>query len=268
MTTRRRLPRHNPRRNMSNAGFTLAEVLIAISILVSITALMWVAISSMFNSRAFFEERAERFQIVRNAMGRMSQELASAYVAGPQHGGEEIPGEERDPTELNEEEAQAAFSREPIQFGMIGKDNRVDFTAFAHVRTQPNELTSHHSEISYFIRRERDDATGEFVEALVRREDTSPDDRLERGGTIFVMIPEVEDVKFEYWDPGQVQLGTLEEIAEGRWITEWDTTRRDFAGRLPSRMRITVTLPGQRDGDDAEKFSTQVQIATTEVLEF
>lgn len=257
-----------PRRHPSQAGFTLVEVLIAISILVSLTALMWITISSVFQAREYFGQRYERFQIVRNAMGRMTTELSSAYMAGPMHGGEELPGEERDPTELSEEEIQRLFMTEPIQFGFIGKDDRVDFTSFAHVRTQPNERSSHHAEISYFVRRERDDVTGDFVQQLVRREDISPDDDITRGGTIFVMVPEVEEVEFEYWDAGQVQVGTMEEVAEGRWVKDWDTTRREYAGRLPTRVKITVTLPPQRDGDDDEIFTTQTQIGATEVLEF
>jgi general secretion pathway protein J len=262
------MKRRIPKGRRGQRGFTLVEVLIAVSILVGLTAMMWAAINSIFNAREYFEARYERFQIVRNSMGRMTNELSAAYMAGPQHGGEEIPGQERDPTQLTEEEVQAAFANDPIQFGFKGSDERVDFTAFAHVRKQDREPTSQHAEISYFMRRERDDATGRFVTQLVRREDPSPDDKLDSGGTIYVMIPEIEEIEFEYWDAGEVRVGTLEEVAEGRWIQEWDTTRRDFAGRLPTRVKIKVTLPPQNERSEPEIFTTQVQLATTEVLEF
>lgn len=255
-------------RERHHAGFTLIEVLIAVSILVGLTVMMWTAVSGIFQATEFFEARYERFQIVRNAMSRMNDELAASYMAGPDHGGEELPGQERDPAQLSPEEAQAAFQRETIQFGFKGTDRRVDFTSFAHVRKLSGAPTSQHAEISYFTRRERDEVTGNFVLQLVRREDPSPDDRLERGGTIFVMIPEIEEVQFEYWDAGEVRVGTVEEIAEGRWIPEWDTTRRDFAGRLPTRVKIQVTLPPQNESSKPETFTTQVQLATTEVLEF
>lgn len=252
----------------SRAGFTLIEVMVAISILVSITALIWVTMSSMFSAREYFQTRYERFQIVRNAMSRMSTELAAAFMAGPQHGGMELPGQERDPTELEQADALRSIGQQPIQFGFMGTDERVDFTAFAHARTQPYERSSEYAEISYYTRRERDELTGDAVRQLVRREDTTPDDRLDRGGTIYVMVPDVDEVEFEYWDPGQVQVGTLEEVAEGRWVTDWDTARREYSGRLPTRVRVTVTLPPQRDGDEPETFVTQTEIGASEVLEF
>ena len=256
------------RPHLGSKGFTLVEVMVAIAILVSITALMWATMSGMFSSREYFEGRYERMQIVRASMGRMATEIASAYVAGPGHGGEELPGQERDQSTLSEEELQALNRRQPIQFGFIGREDRLDFTAFAHVRTQVGERNGRHAEIGYFMRREKSEETGELVRQLVRREDTTYDGRLERGGTIFVLVPEIEEIEFEYWDGGPVRVGTLEEIAEGRWVREWDTTRREFAGRLPTRVKITITLPPLRQGGEAEQFVIQTQLGTTEVLEF
>lgn len=256
------------RRLKSQAGFTLVEVLVAISILVSITAMSWIAMSQIFSSRAYFEKRNERVQIVRNAMNRVTRDFAGAYIAGPQHGGEELPGEERDPTSLSEEELRRMAIVEDVQFGMIGSDEKVSFTTFAHGRTQFEEKSSFHAEIGYEVRSERDDETGELLDVLVRREDTTLDDRLERGGTIYTVLPNIEDFRIEYWDSGKVRVGTQEEIAEGRWVTDWDTSRTEFAGRMPPRVRITIVLPPMEEGDDPEIFTTQVQIAITEVLEF
>ena len=255
-------------KSQSTKGFTLVEVLVAISILVSITAISWLAISQIFSAREYFEQRNERTQIVRNSMNRITKDFAGAYLAGPQHGGEDLPGEERDPTTLSDEELRRLAIVEPVQFGMIGDDRKVSFTTFAHGRTQFDEQSSYHAEIGYEVRSHRDDDTGDLTQELVRREDTTLDDRLDRGGTIFTLIPNIEEFKLEYWDSGQVKVGTQEEIAEGRWVTDWDTTRNEFAGRLPQRIRITFTLPPITEDDDPEVFTTQVQIAITEVLEF
>ena len=264
MRTTTRKPR------LDSAGFTLVEVLLAVSILAAISALMGLSMQSMFNTRDYFEERYERFQMARNALNRMTSEIGSAYMAGPEHGGEFIPGEEPDPGD-NDEETQAEIlrsQREPIQFGFIADDESMNFTSFAHVRTQDGERNGHHAEIGFFLRRERDEDTGRFVTKLMRREDTTYDDDITRGGSIYTMLPEVEEVEFEYWDAGPVRLGTAEEVAEGRWVKEWDTTRTEFAGRLPSRVRVRVVLPAQNERSQDDVFVTQAQIGVTEVLEF
>lgn len=250
----------------SSAGFTLVEVLLAITILATIMGVITASTISMFNTRELLQQRAERTQMVHNALDRISRELAMAYMAGPEHGGEELPG--TPPPPVSADSADAVRRDEPVQFGLIGKEESVHFTSFAHTRTQPNERASHHAEIGYFIRSERDDDAGGIVKRLMRREDTTLDDKLDRGGSIQVMLPEIEELKLEYWDPGAVRLGTLEELAQGRWVSDWDTTRREFSGRLPSRVRITITLPPQPGQRDSEVFTTQTQIATSEVLEF
>lgn len=252
----------------SSAGFTLVEVLLAVGILASLSGLMWISIAGMFKSRDVVEQRSQRHHEVRVTMNRMSHEIAAAYIAGPKFGGEEIPGETASLLEGSEDEVLARINDEPKQFGMIGRDDSLHFTTFAHVRTLDRERASNHAEIGYFMRTERDDETGRMVKQLVRREDTSSDDDLTRGGVIYTMLAEVEDVRFEYWDAGQVELGTFEEIAQGRWVSEWDTTRRDHAGRLPTRVRMSLILPPQGNNREPEKFVTQTQLGVTEVLDF
>src|SRR5690554_4765006 len=129
----------NPRR--STSGFTLVEVLIAVSIMAAISVVVWASISNMFETRDFLEERYERFQMVRLSMNRMATELAGAYLAGPAHGGEQLPGEPEALTQEDPEDARGARRdmREPVQFGMIGRADRIDFTSLAHVRTLDGE---------------------------------------------------------------------------------------------------------------------------------
>lgn len=254
-----------------DAGFTLIEVMIAVGILAGLTGLMWMSIASMFRTRDAVEERTERYQLVRITMNRMATEIGSAYIAGPEFGAEELPGEETFGLEQDEDDAESALltaSQEKIQLGFIGRDDELSFTNFAHVRTNPRERSSHHAEIGYFIRSDRDEVSGRLVKKLMRREDVTADDDLTKGGIIYTMLPEIEDIKFEYWDAGQVELGTFEEVAQGRWVDEWDTTRREFAGRLPTRVRITLELPPSTRASENEKFVTQTQIYVTEVLEF
>lgn len=256
---------NGPRTMRHRAGFTLIEVMITLAILAGLTALTWASVSQIFVTRDAVDERFERYQLVRLAMNRMANEIAQAYVAGPQHGGEIIPGEEV--LYEGEEEQLSMQLREPVQFGMIGRDDEISFTAFAHVRVLEDERASHHTQIGYEVRREVNEE-GDVVNRLVRRSHTAFVDDILSGGVVHTMIPEVESVEFEYWDPGPVEIGTAREIAQGRWVSEWDTTRRDHAGRLPTRVRITLTMPPIGPRGQPEVFTTQAALGMTELLEY
>lgn len=259
------------RRTSTNAGFTLVEVMIAVAILAALTALMWASIANMFKMRDVVEERAERYHQVRLTMNRMVKEIAAAYVAGPEFGAEELPGEDAlvglSEEEIADEQAFESSGKQRLQLGMIGRDDSLNFASMAHVRTMDRERSSDHAEIGYFVRRGKNEE-GETVNMLMRREDVTADDRIDKGGLVYTMLPDVEDIEFEYWDPGTVDLGTFEEIAQGRWVKDWDTTRREQGGRLPTRIRITLTLPAPNNRSEQEVFVTQSEIHVTEVLEF
>ena len=253
-------------------GFTLVEVLLAISILAALTLLAWGAMNQMFISEQVVEERQERDRMVRLAMNRMAMEMSMAYIAGPEYGGEPIPGED-DPFDLmgdDEEESDAwagsAFD-EPVQFGMIGGDDYVHFTSFAHRRIMEGERASHHAQIGYFVDNHTND-DGDVVRRLRRRSSTEFDDDLSRGGTVHTMIPEIEDIRFQYWDPGEAELGTEQEVVDGRWVSDWDTTRREFAGRLPTRVKITLTLPAPGPRARPQIYTTQTTLGVSEMLEY
>lgn len=247
-------------------GFTLIEVLIAIAILSALSIIAWTSINQIFTTQQLVTERHERYRMARLAMNRMAQEISMAYIAGPDFGGEIIPGEEI--LYEDDEDFQMAQwrGREPIQFGMIGRDDHVDFSSFGHVRTLEDEPASHHGVIGYYLERGYDE-DGRVVNRLMRRSSTEFESDLTRGGTVYVMIPEVERLKIEYWDPGEPELGTEREIALGRWVNEWDSTSRRFAGRLPTRVRISLTLPARGPRDRPEVFVTQTTIEMTELLE-
>lgn len=251
----------------SQAGFTLIEVLLAISIMAAITGVMWVSIGAMFQSRDFMEARFERYQVMRVGMNRLAREIATAYIAGPDNGGDPLPGKEGEAMREQIESGNIQQLNEPVQFGMIGHEESLNFTSFAHIRTLAGEPASEHAEIGYFLERRRDDQ-GEWHDALMRREDTTLDDDITKGGQVYMMIPSVKKIEFEYWDTGPVQVGTMEEmVKQGRWIQTWDTTREEFSGRLPPRVRIRVTLPPTDAHGRDEVFTVQTEIGITEVLE-
>lgn len=245
----------------------MIEVLVAIALLAGITTIVWASINNMFRTREFVTEQYERYQIVRVALDRMTTEIASAYDASPAHGAEENFEEPGAPKSKEEAERKVAtMDREPVQFGMIGDEDELDFTTFAHTRTTEGERSSYHAEIGYKIMRTRNDQ-GDLVESLVRREDTTIDDDITKGGKVYTLIPEIEEVEFEYWDPGEVEIGTEEEMGRGEWKDSWDTENRRYHNRLPHRIRITVTLPPLGPRGEEQTFSSETQIMVHQELD-
>ena len=265
---RRHLSLYQIRRARRARGFTLVEVLLAITILATLTVITWTSINQMFKTEEVVSERHDRYRMVRLSMNRMANEISMTYLAGPDHGGEVIRGEEvlYDDTDDELDQTGPGFD-EPVQFGMIGRGEHLDFTAFGHVRTLEGEKASHHAQIGYFLDTHTNEL-GEVVTRLRRRMNTNFDDDLTRGGSVHTMIPEVENLNFEYWDAGEPELGTEREIAQGRWVSEWDTTSRQFAGRLPTRVRITLTLPPHGPRGQTETFVTQTTLGMPELLEY
>ena len=255
-----------PRRR-GGRGFTLIEVLVAVAVLAALSVIAWVSLNQMFMTQEIISERHERYRMVRMSMNRMATEISMAYMAGPEHGGEIIPGEESLYDDDEEYQQRQWRNRDPIQFGMIGQSEEIHFTAFGHVRTLEDEPASHHGQIGYFLERGVNEE-GRSIYRLMRRSSPEFDSDLSRGGSVFLMLPEVEQLRIEYWDAGDTEFGTSREIAQGRWIREWDTTSRRFAGRLPTRVRISLTVPAQGPRGRSETFVTQTTISMSEVLEY
>jgi prepilin-type N-terminal cleavage/methylation domain-containing protein len=238
------------------AGFTLIEVMLALTILVSIVALVWGSISFSLRSSDQMLGNFDQFQQIRLAVDRMSREFSAAYITSHANRKENLPGFK----DLSNEDKVAAVegalgdgappvvggaqeNAEPrdryIETAFVGKSDEVHFTSLAHVRTQPGELASDQAEVSYMVRTsKRRDPEGRLLKELVRREDSSPDDDVEKGGVVYTLIDDVQEVKFEYWEQGE----DGNEESSGKWIDAWDSRKADQRGKLPSRVKITVEV--------------------------
>lgn len=260
--------RQSDRWDRSERGFTLLEVLISVGLLAGLTTIMWVTINNMFETRDRITDQYQRYQVMRVALDRMTTEISSAYDASAAHGAEPDAEEKAKRAKKAKKKGgqqQALAQREPVEFGMRGRSDELHFTSFAHTRTTKDERASHHAEIGYSIQRTRQD--GDLVKSLVRREDTTFDDDITEGGKVYVLIPRIESIEFEYWDPGEVELGTQEESARGNWVDEWDSSDARQEDRLPYRVRITITLPPLGPRGEPQEFVTQTEIQTNQELD-
>lgn len=200
---------------MRRGGFTLIEVMISATLLAALLVIMWGAFANTYATRDAADARFESIRAAQAALRRMQREISMAFVSKI---GEVPTNEEGEVT------YQTAFK---------GNDHRLDFTAFAHMRTRAGETASEQAEVSYYLASVRGH-DGRLHQNLVRREQAPIDGDMEEGGYIYTLLQDVETLTFEYWKPDM-------EIAGESWEREWDSTEVGVVG-LPPRVRITLEI--------------------------
>lgn len=240
MSAMKRL-RRGVRRRLS--GFTLLELLVAITILAMISMLLYGAFNGLRNTRDGVGEVSGRYHEGRSAMQRIARELQSAFLS------------------FNRPIDQSLITRETLFKGTRGSPaDRVDFTAFAHRRLDRNAHESDQCELSYFGSQ---DPKQRGVTDLVRRESPVIDLEPDRGGRVQVLATDIDLFQLEYLDP-----------FTGRWSEQWDSSQAiGQTNRLPYQVHITLVLNGgQRTAQGRArgtiKFDTKVQIPIQSPMDF
>jgi general secretion pathway protein J len=218
-------------------GFTLLEVIVAMSILSLVSVMIYSSFFSMSRSRDNLAEVANRYQQGRAALDRMSRELSAAFVSTHR------PFTQLQPV------------RETIFLGSDERPaDRVDFTSFSYRRLRRDAHESDQAEISYFGSIDPDEG-GKLD--LVRRVSKYIDEDPTRGGIIQVLAEDIDSLELLYLDP-----------VTGEWLDSWDSSQ-DIAqlGRLPSQIWIILQLKGGARNTTI-KFETKTTIPIQAALNF
>jgi general secretion pathway protein J len=226
---------HDRRRRAAQAGMTLIEVLIAMAILAFMMALAWVTTSSSATAKKRFEGVQERNHEIRVAMGTMARDISSAYLSSNERSNLDNPR-----TLL------VAKSQSPV--------DELRFSSLGHRVLWADANESEQTLISYSSEPDREDPS---VNNLVRRESRrlsyEPWER--EPADVDILLRDIERVVFEYWN-----------WRDNEWQEQWDTTKADSeSGKLPERVRITVTVKNSR-GDEIKR-TTQARIEMLEKVQ-
>jgi general secretion pathway protein J len=203
-------------RGAARGGFTLVEVMVSVTLLAVLMLILWGSFINVYNIQDASTARFESIRAAQAALRRMQREISMAFVSKIG----EIPTNEN-----QEVTYQTAF---------IGTRDRLDFTAFAHMRTRAGEIASEQAEVSYYLARVQGRRDGRLHQNLVRREQAPIDGDMQRGGYLYTLLQDVESLTFEYWNSER-------EIAGDAWERSWDSTDPGVVG-LPPRVRITLEI--------------------------
>jgi general secretion pathway protein J len=181
--------------------------------------------------------RAGRAHEAREAMQRIVRDLSAAYLSM------------HVPTNVTLVTSKTAF---------VGKNSspydRVDFTAFAHVRTDRDAKESDQAEVGYFVLADPD--IPDKMD-LVRREQTPIDIEPLKGGVVDVIAEDVELFDVRFLDP-----------MTGLWGESWDSTQvSGQPNRLPLEVEITLVLKGLGSGPPY-RYTTKVFLPMQQPLSF
>jgi general secretion pathway protein J len=212
-------------RRHGQAGFTLAEAMIAVAILALIGVLTYSTFSNAMDARDQAMAITQRYHQIRQAMQRMATEISMAFITA--HKGCDDPRTE------------TAFVGKRSGNGM-----RLDFNSFSHFKMAADANESDQNELSYWVGRHPDDPDRT---ALMRREQARIDEEPDEGGIEQILAEDVTSLEFEFYD-----------AKEDDWEDEWDTTSTDQKYRMP--MFVSIRMKALGPNGEEETFVTKTRI--------
>ncbi len=227
------------KKHPGQSGFTLIEVLIAVTILAVISFLVFQAMGTSTASKERFEKKDQSFRAAALALGILSRDLASAVLfSNPEFLGVSSSGDIR---------TKSVF---------IGTDNgeqdRIVFESLAHVRYLKDVKESDQAEFSFFVEpSEIEGPDGEMISAyaLKKREQSPPDDNTDEGGTVMTLLEGIKAFNLRYYD-----------LKKAEYVEQWDSTSIDFQNRMPRAVEITLVIQDPVDEDVEIPFKTTVML--------
>jgi general secretion pathway protein J len=209
---------------------TLIEVMVAMTIIAIVSTLLYTGFTQTANNKKRIESEMDRHHEVRMGLERIARELSMAFVSA---------------------QVNPNAGLQVVKTAFVGKEvgggSRLDFTSFAHQRLYRDAHESDQCELAYFV---TDDPDDRGKDALARREQSRIDDDPLEGGKAQVLIHDVESFELEYLDP-----------LSGQWLSSWDTTQAAMQpNRLPSQVRIILTVPSLREHGPSLKFATRAML--------
>ena len=224
-------------RDRREGGFTLLEVLVAVSILAVMMAIAYGTTTTVSRARRGYEAVQDRYREVRVAMNRIVADLSMAYVS-----------QNEDRTLL-----------EPRTFFVgdsSGDHDTLRFSTFAHTPLLADANESDQTIVSYAVQASRDDRSREDLMRRETRRLPSSDEKWDQvKASNDVLLSGVKKFKLQYYD-----------FTDKSWKDEWSTQNTD--GRLPrppDRVRVTIVL--ENELKEEVTFTTQVRIHMQELIQ-
>lgn len=201
-------------------GFTLLEVLLALTLMALVLGLIQGTYSGASRSRALSGAESREVHAATVALDRLANELACAFTSTA--------------TPLR-----ARATRFVVASGLDGWSALTFVTRLAAL---PGSLPGGEAEVGYLVER---DADG--VPRLRRRESRDLDGDPEEGGVPYEVLPQVSRFEVRCYD------GT-------EWLDAWDTEGREDPPRLPLAVSVEVAWRAGAGQDEERVLRTSTPL--------
>ena len=205
------------------AGFTLAEILVAISIFAVLVSIVLGSLSFMLSKASSIKEGITAYEEIRVCLDRMTTDLRNVYVSVKP--GYEPPGLDDDP--------------DPYRFvceNPRGEGTLLEFTAFSHLPLGGG-IPSRIGHIIYYLHETDQDGL-----VLMRRDTTlATDDKAARfddsqWGMDPILCRHVKALSMICYDDA------------GTEFESWDSDSGDFSYATPVAVRVRIVIDGEPTG--------------------
>lgn len=204
---------------ISSKGFTLIEILVAVSISAVVITLVYTSLFQIIQTKDRVEETSALIHEVRVLFSRIEKDLTNAYPRG----GVYLPSASDQTYFLGTQE---------------GENSRLVFTTFSR-DTVFEKGQSDQTEVTYYL--EVNEENNELF-SLLRRD--NPFQGNENGGFVFPISEKIVKFELNYTDESTFDVQRAGEVTK---IKEWDSAE---IGSLPKAVEVNVTF---RDNNDDER---------------
>jgi 3',5'-cyclic AMP phosphodiesterase CpdA len=173
------------------------------------------------DSKERIDEELDTYQAIRSAFGTLRKDFSNVFFLNifdfTPYAQFKAPPAGKDLT--------AYKMVKPV---FIGSETSVHFATLTHFRVFADRHESEEAEVSYFSQADKKNTT---VTHLFRRESSLIDEYPEEGGTSYVILEDLANVKFRYYN-----------VAKDQWDNQWDSRKEPNQDEIPDAVEISMTV--------------------------
>ncbi len=206
------------------AGFTLAEILVAISIFALVVSILFGSLTFLLSRTEMVREGVMVYEEARICLDRISTDLQAVYVSGR-------PGYE--PPDIDDDPDPYRFLCEASQ----AEDTRLEFTAFSHLPLGGG-VPAMAGKIIYYLQETENDGLVLMRRDVALKTDDSAEKFSDKGeqGTDPILCRHI----------GSFNIICFDE--DGTEYESWDSDSSDFSYATPSLIQVGIEIKGLHAG--------------------